>query len=291
MFFVVGTGHCGTQWMSHVLTDSPTQLKCFHEYRNGYYKINWKEGIRRHQTNGVSAFKEYFAFMDHHRALGWQMGDSNSWGADNFVSSKKLQDMEGLVEVEKVLYLIRDGVLTVNSKVSHQMKHASLQQLVQTAPGEFEKRKRSVLRWEEQKGIKLPVNAEDLSLKDPQALNYLTAIIPMIQWDKTYSEQSLAAAQQNLGDRLSVWSLEKLTTQVSVMQELYELFEANKPEKEIKKLQKTDINQKIKNRKLETISDSWSSELKRLFVLICEETMLYHGYQESLATIKGDQDA
>ena len=171
------------------------------------------------------------------------------------------------------------------------MKHSSLQQLVKTAPAEFEKRKRSILRWEEEKGIKLPINTEELSLKDPEALNYLTAISPMIQWDKVYSEQSLTTARQNLGDRLSVRSLEKLTPQVSVMQELYEMFEADKSEKEIKKLQKTDINQKIKNRKLETISNSWSSELKRLFVLICEETMLYHGYQESLAAIKGDQEA
>ena len=71
------------------------------------------------------------------------------------------------------------------------------------------------------------------------------------------------------------------------MQELYEMFGVEKADKEIEKLQRTDINQKIKNRKLETICESWSSELKRLFVLICEETMLYHGYEESLAIIKG----
>ena len=93
-------------------------------------------------------------------------------------------------------------------------------------------------------------------------------------------------ARNNLGDRLSVWSLEDLTTQVSSMKQLYEKFGIEKTDKEILKLQKTDINRKVKNRKVDSIVEAWPPELKKTFILICGETMMYHGYEKSLEAMK-----
>jgi hypothetical protein len=284
MFFVAGAGHCGTKWLSRVLTDPDQQIRCFHEYRNSFYKINWIKGIAEWNTNGFDGFNEYFKFMNHGESLGWKMGDSNSWTMELFADASRIAALETKVPLDNLIYLVRDGVLTLNSSIMHNRQTGGTNNLLRQVPSELTNYENLILKWQKDHNRELPVNLR--RPYTPETLGKMREVVALIQWGEFHSQKNISAVEKLLGDRFVLARLEDLTTDVESLRAILSRFGVTKTDDEIRALQKNDVNRKIKNRNMDTILDGWDPELKSNFLTICSDTMKLHGYNETLEKVQ-----
>mgnify|MGYP003956802265 CR=1 FL=1 len=59
MFFIVGSGHCGTRWLSTILHQPQKKIACFHEFRNEACGYDWIKGITVRQEQGLKGFYHF----------------------------------------------------------------------------------------------------------------------------------------------------------------------------------------------------------------------------------------
>ena len=114
MFFIVGTGHCGTKWLSSVLDSPENRVKCVHEYRNTFYNIDWISGIRKQELEGLQGFREYFENFIALKKDGWKTGDSNSFPLSVLIEENNLDFLKNKVGVSHIHLLVRNGIRTIN---------------------------------------------------------------------------------------------------------------------------------------------------------------------------------
>ena len=81
---------------------------------NGFYKLNWINGIEKWNTEGFSYFSSYFKFFEKLEGEGYIIGDSNSWIIEAFFDFQKISKF---VNVDCIFLLVRNGIKTVNSNI------------------------------------------------------------------------------------------------------------------------------------------------------------------------------
>jgi len=276
MYFIAGTGHCGTKWLSKTLTHPEFNSHCFHEFRNSYLGIDWIKGISLYTNDGFDPFGSYFSYMNSLSSSGKLVGDSNSWSMEIFYDNEKVEKLSEKTEIERIIFLIRDGIKTANSNIMHNRKTGGATIMLNRVPGERMKYIKTLDSWEEKKGIDLEINRSiDSQLREINVL---------IHWAENYSEESILKSRKIFNDRFEIHRLEDLTSSTDYLDSFLKKFGIQKSDDQIKKLQNNDVNRKIKNQNLDSILSGWDRELKDRFLEICSDTMKFHEYNTTPLT-------
>ena len=101
LFLVVGTGHCGTKWLSSVLHRPYNKMVCYHEKKLRKVPLNWKDCLQHEFENGIDGlFNEYFSFMRAELCKYSVVGDSNSW------APHIIPDVAAKLPISKIIFLV-----------------------------------------------------------------------------------------------------------------------------------------------------------------------------------------
>lgn len=306
LFFIVGSGHCGTKWLATTLNSPEHQVKCVHEFRNEYSNINWMMGNERLREQGLYGFKEYFEYFKDLNDIGWDAGDSNSFSMDFFMQEDSVKFLKSQMNINYIHVLIRNGIRTVNSKIQHSLSNNPTEFLTLNAQTSwFEESlynlnkvcllhdlNRNDFISDEQiqksrKNIKLLHHSILSGQKLPQ--DYLVNIVEdlspfhkvntLVRWGYgLYNSKNLNKLQEIWGDKLLVWRLEDLTENTESLHKILSLHNISYTEDQILKLQKKDVNKKIATKDIPTMLQSWSKRDMELFKILCEDTMKFHKY-------------
>jgi|19_taG_2_1085344.scaffolds.fasta_scaffold00724_6 hypothetical protein len=271
MFFIAGSGHCGTKWLSTVLTDQNSKVVCFHEGRHNLTGITWEKAIEIQKATGFDGFGDYFnKVLSLQNNQGMKVGDSNSWSMETLCNEQKSQKLTKNISIDKVLFLIRNGIRTINSVIELNKRIKGHTRLMNSQPAVKKQWEDCVISWQEKNNISLEI--------DRRNDDWIATLPHLIYWAEGYSKSKLDVAKSIYGADFSIYRLEDLTTDIEFLGNLLQKFGISKNSEEIKKLQQRDVNRKVKNQDLDYIIKNWNNDLKNNFKKICGDTMEYHGY-------------
>ena len=306
MFFIVGTGHCGTKWLSSVLDSPENRVKCVHEYRNTFYNIDWISGIRKQELEGLQGFREYFENFIALKKDGWKTGDSNSFPLSVLIEENNLDFLKNKVGVSHIHLLVRNGIRTINSIIVHNLQNNPLDFLRVTAhTNAVEQQISLITRTCTDLNLERENFLSDTNLKSVrdsverlrhvvhhglqmtheetneivQVLSPLKKLSKIIAWGQgTYNLKNINKAHKAWGDNLFVWRLEDLTQDKTSIENILNLHDIKYSDDKIRKMQKNDVNKKIKTKDIHTMLQGWGTQELKWFKIFCEDTMKYHNY-------------
>lgn len=228
---IASSGHCGTKWLAQVL-DAGTDSKWYHELRLQTCG-SWVEAMQ-HKVDG-EFFNEYWLTIGVDIFKLGKVGDSNSW------PPFRLPEVNERRKIDRVIYLTRNPVLQLHSLAYYSYVWHRPEQ-----------------DW--------PAGARRYLIDMMKAGGYKPPPSRLSRWEKLCI---LVAANDFMpgwlwkqGFNVSVYTLEELTTQVSVLMGLAPKLTPD----EARAWQQRDINRKVSGeRNPDAIWASWTDEQREAF--------------------------
>lgn len=226
---IAGNGHCGFKWLAAVM-DSQPGVTFHHEYRGEMTGAPWEVLDLRQPDDPF--FQQYWRWIRGELRQG-DVGDSGSWPPHMLPAVHRVHPIGWLI------YLTRNGVQQLNS-------------LMTTSPAFM--RETTPLAAVNRFKILAEIGGYDLT-DDWSIFKKVCLLIAandfMPDWLKSY------------GILADVYTLEELTTDVSVLQELAPMVEVD----EYENWQKNDINRKTEgDRDPLVIWESWTDEQRADYI-------------------------
>lgn len=226
---IAGSGHCGTKWLAAVL-DSQPGVTFHHQYLTEMTGAPWELTDIRPPDDPF--FQQYWRWIRGELHQG-DTGDANSW------PPHRIPLVNEVHPIGWVIYLVRNGVQQLNSFLT-------------TSPA-FSR-------------IPLPKAASEKFA----ALAEIGGYGPIDNWSVFKKLCLTIAANDFMPDWLAsygilvdIYSLEELTTDVSVLQELAPMVDVD----EYENWQRKDINQKTEgDRDPFVIWESWTDEQRADYI-------------------------
>jgi len=254
-FLVVGTGHCGTQWLSRVLHRPNDGIVCYHEEKVKLVSLNHAECLQHELEKGVDdLYNGYFSFINNELKTNSVVGDAHSW------TMIMIPEVAAKQRIHKIIYLVRNGIQVVHSFFYH--------------------------------NIDLP--KDNVWYNEFLRKHWEITGRPWNDWDKYTKWASWCLWWQvNLG--MPLWLSSHLDTTEILVYRLEDLLEdthllsdlikklspfINLSHKDLKKLQRRDVNRKIQgDRSPSMLWTKWSDEQRNIFKQICSTTMEKYSYE------------
>ena len=229
-------------------------MVCFHEQLFEKTRFNWYTAKKHELTQGIdSAFDGYWTFIAQQLQTYRILGDANSW------TPSTIPDLDSRFGVDQVIYLVRNGIQNVHSFFYHSAR-ISRDDWLYT---HFHRR-----YW------------EILGCPGGDWDNYTDWARWCFYWQINQAMPAWLADQLG-GERVLIYRFEDLLHDSDVLAKLIEEInpEARLSAQELKVLQQTDINQKIRgDRSPEAIWSQWTDEQREVFKRICGPGMEHYGY-------------
>lgn len=256
---IAAIGHCGTKWLAEIFNSLPDVL-FHHEFRCEVTNWRWYECFRHELEYGVIAdeFNGYWGQIEWELSKHDVVGDSNTW-TPYIVPQVHREAMP----VQRIFYLVRDGVMTLHSARHHSWAW-------RRAPEDS---------W--YFDVFLKRYWDLMGCPDPQWEN-------RTRWEKLCTLWALNwRAYHWLKDELpdvsvTLHRLEDLTTDAGALRTLIEELspKTDISDGELRELQQHIVNRKERKRRTaEERWASWTPTEQEAFRVICSEGMQKLGYE------------
>jgi hypothetical protein len=230
-------------------------MVCYHQIKYEKTRFNWYTALQQELGIGIDhSYDTYWQFIEERLQANRVVGDSNSW------TPCVIPEVDSIFEVDRIIYLVRNGIQNVHSAYYHNARISRSDWLYTHFFRHY---------WEL---LDCPGGDWD---------EYTDWARWCLYWQINQTMPTWLADQ--LGDeKVLVLRFEDLLDDVDVLLNLLDQIDMGiKPARtELETLQETDINRKVQGeRSPRVLWAKWTDEQREVFTRVCGTGMAHYGYE------------